>query len=287
MPRSTDEAAEAAPTPRRPSRRPRRKDSSFAARALCRIAGVGFLGLAILYGLVEGEHIDTTEGPAANITGRVAGYFGYAADDIRIGGLRWQSQSAVLSAVGVRRNGPLFGFDPATAKRLLENLDWVESAQVQRLFPNQLEISIVEREPFAIWQRDGSLYVIDATGVAISSVAPRDLPGYIAVTGEGAQRAAGELVNHLEAYPAIRSLVRAGARVGDRRWTLYLKGNVKVLLPETGVAKALAVLDGLHARQRVLDKGIEALDLRVADSVVFTPLRPQAKEKEPIVVSRR
>jgi hypothetical protein len=66
-----------------------------------------------------------------------------------------------------------------------------------------------------------------------------------------------------------------------------LKGNVKVLLPETGVTQALAELDRLHAGFRVLDKGLSSLDLRLADSIVFTPIAAPTKEKEPIVVSRR
>jgi cell division protein FtsQ len=100
----------------------------------------------------------------------VAGYFGYAAHDIRISGLKWHSPPAVLDAIGVTPGGPLVGFEPARARRLLENLDWVKSARVHRLFPNQLEIHIVERQPFAIWQRDGRFHVIDDAGVALSSI---------------------------------------------------------------------------------------------------------------------
>ncbi len=285
MPRSTDEAAKAA-GPKKPVRKPRRKDEPLAVRALGRLAGITFLALTLLYGLAEGEHLDTPDGPA-NLSGRIASYFGYAADDIKIEGLKWQSPSAVLAAVGVRPHGPLFGFDPSTAKRILENLDWVESAKVQRLFPNQLDITIVEREPFAIWQRDGAFYVIDRSGIAISSVEPRELPGYLVVTGEGAQRTVAELVNQLEAYPTLRSKVRAAARVGNRRWTLYTRGNVKVLLPDEGVVAALGVLDRLQSRHAVLDKGIASLDLRNQDSAIFTPLPDLRREKEPMVVSRR
>jgi cell division protein FtsQ len=77
----------------------------------------------------------------------------------------------------------------------------VKSAHVQRLFPNQLEINIVERQPFAIWQREGRFYVIDEAGVALTSVDAADVPGLPVVTGEGAQSAVAQLVNQLEAHP--------------------------------------------------------------------------------------
>jgi cell division protein FtsQ len=260
-----------------------RRKPSWALRVLGRVGGLAILGVTIFYGLVQGEHLDER----ANIPGKVAGYFGYAADDIRILGLRWQAPSAVLAAIGVRRNGPLIGFEPVVAKRILENLDWVKSAHVQRLFPNQLEIRIVEREPFAVWQRDGIFYVIDKTGTAITSVAPEELPAALVVTGEGAQTASAELVNQLEAHPALRSLVRAAARVGDRRWNLYCRGNVKVILPESGVEGALKVLAGLQSRRQVLDRHVAAIDLRLAESVVFTPVGPKEDSKDEVKMSRR
>lgn len=257
---------------------------------LARLGGVAFLALTISYGLVEGDHLQTADGQRYDPAGRIASYFGYAADDIRISGLKWQTPDSVLAAVGVRPNGALFGFDPSNAKRLLENLDWVESAQVQRLFPNQLEISVVEREPFAVWQRDGAFYVIDASGAALSSVSPSALPDRVVVTGEGAQLKAAELVNHLEAHPALRSYIRAAARVGDRRWTLYLNGNVKVLLPETGIDEALTALQDLQAHTALLDKGVRSIDLRLEGSVVVTPVEvpdPKDQKKGALVASRR
>ena len=36
-------------------------------------------------------------------------------------------------------------------------LPLVESASVRKLYPNDLAIDIVEREAFAVWQRDGEL----------------------------------------------------------------------------------------------------------------------------------
>lgn len=250
-------------------------------RLLGRASGVGFLAAAIGYGMMLGGHLDT------NAEGRVAGYFGYAAQEIRISGLEWQSPPTVLAAIGVEPGGPLIGFAPSRARRALEDLDWVASARVHRRFPNQLEISLVERQPFAIWQRDGRFHVIDAAGSTLSGIAAADVPGLPVVTGEGAESAVAQLVNHLEAHPGVRSKMKAAGRIGGRRWNLYFAGPVKVLLPEIGLEKALAVLSDLQDRHQILDRRAAVIDLRIARAVVVSPPPPVASPVSIARVSQR
>lgn len=258
----------------------------FAFRLLGRLGGVGFIGSAIAYGAVVGGHVDLAAGSRVEaLSGDLAGYFGYAAQEIRISGLEWQSPPEVLAAVGVTPGGPLVGFQPAEARRALEGLDWVESARVQRLFPNQLEISVVERQPFAIWQREGRIHVIDQAGVTLTGIDPANVPGLPVVTGAGAETAVAQLVNHLEAHPELRSKLKAAGRVGARRWNLYFDGAVKALLPEHGLEKALAVLSELDGRHGILDRRVEAIDLRIAGSVVFSPPPVQDPELTPVNVA--
>jgi cell division protein FtsQ len=255
-------------------------------RLLGPLGGVGFVASAIAYGAVLGGHVDLDAGSRLEaMSGAVAGYFGYAAQEIRITGLEWQSPPAVLAAVGVTPGGPLVGFQPAEARRALEGLDWVESARVQRLFPNQLEISVVERQPFAVWQRGGMFHVIDEAGVTLTGINPGDVPGLPVVTGAGAETAVAQLVNHMEAHPGLRSKLKAAGRVGLRRWNLYFDGAVKALLPEHGLEKALAVLSALDDRHGILDRRVDAIDLRVAGSVVFSPPPVQDPELAPVNVA--
>ena len=86
--------------------------------------------------------------------------------------------------------------------------------------------------PFAVWQRAGAYYVIDRSGAAMSNVTPGKLPALPLVTGEGAQFEVAGLVNQLEVSPDLSSKIRGAARVGQRRWNLYLDNGVTVLLPE-------------------------------------------------------
>ena len=236
-------------------------------RIAARAAAVLFLFAAIARGVILGGYLDYDGSPFARLPGKLAGLAGMAADDIKIDGLVHQDAEAVLKAIGVMPGGSLIGFDAAQAKQLLENLDWVASAKVQRLFPNQLAIAVVERQPFAIWQRDGNYYVIDKSGAAMSTLPASLMTKLPLVSGEGAQLAAAGLVNQLEALPELMLQVKAAARVGDRRWTLYLDNGMRLLLPEEGVAEALAKAAELDRSQKLFSKGITAIDLRLRDRI--------------------
>lgn len=253
---------------RKPQRAPsfdwgQRKRVRFAART----GAVLFLGLAIARGLTLGGHLDYEGSPWLKLPGTVAGLVGLAAEDITIQGLVHQEPEAVLAAIGVTPGGPLIGFNAAEAAGVLEKLDWVQSATVKWLFPNQLEIAIAEREPFAIWQRGDEYHVIDRTGVAMSGFSASAFVGLPLVTGERASFAAAELINQLAGNPALLSQVKAAARVGGRRWTLYLDSGVTVLLPEANWIEALGTLRHLDETQRLLSKGIRSVDFRVAGRI--------------------
>lgn len=261
-------------------RRLPRSGPSLRTRFIARTGAVVLLFGAIIHGLVIGGHLDYDGSPWRKLPGKLASSLGFAADDIRITGLIHQEPETLLSAIGVTPGGSLVGFDASRARALLENLDWVAQAKVLRKYPNRLDIVVSERQPFAIWQRDGAHYVIDQTGTAMSTLDPRRLSSLLLITGEGAHRAVAGLVGELEAVPEVRARIAAAARVGQRRWTLYLDNGVTVALPETGVDKALARLAELDRSQAILSKGIKSLDLRFAGELVVELAEPVAPEKD-------
>lgn len=261
-------------------RRLPRSGLSFRARFIARAGAVALLFAAITHGLVIGGHLDYDGSPWRKLPGKLASSLGFAADDIRITGLVHQEPETLLFAIGVAPGSSLVGFDASRARALLENLDWVAQAKVLRKYPNRLDIVVTERQPFAIWQRDGAHYVIDQTGTAMSTLDPRRLSSLLLITGEGAHRAVADLVNELEAVPQVKARIAAAARVGERRWTLYLDNGVTVALPEIGTARALATLAGLDRSQGLLSKGIKAIDLRFSDEVIVELAEPSAPEKD-------
>jgi cell division protein FtsQ len=216
----------------------------------------------MVHGAVQGGHFRPGSGAFERFSGKFSGLIGQAAEDIEIAGLENHEPSAVLAAIGVRPGGSLLGFSPAEARARLEALDWVAQATVRKEFPNQLKISVEERQAYALWQLDGTLSVIDRTGVVLSGLRPDVLKNPLVVTGEEANLAAQQLVNQLEAVPELSARVRAASRLGKRRWNLYLDNGTKIMLPAENSDKVLREYLALAGSRELLSGIASELDLR-------------------------
>jgi cell division protein FtsQ len=163
---------------------------------------------------------------------------------------------------------------------MLEALDWVEQASVRREFPNRLRIAVNERQAFALWQVDGTLSVIDRTGIVLSGLGPGVLKNPLVVTGEGANLAAAQLVNQLEAVPDLRARVRAASRLGLRRWNLYLDNGTKIMLPAEHAERATRELIALAQSNGLLSGAAAEVDLRVPGTIRVAVAMPEQASPE-------
>ncbi len=246
-----------------------RPDCSKSYRAAVRLLSVGFLGVALLHGIVSGGHLNYAGSPYQKLPGKIAGMFGLAALDIRLSGLKHHEANDVLAKIGVRPGGALFGFDAKKARASLQELDWIDSATVMRSFPNQLQIEVVEREPFVVWQHNGLLQVVDQNGKPMSGISPSATNLLMHVIGEGANTAASELVNQMEATPVLFHEVKAATRVGSRRWNLVMKNGLKIALPEHDAAVALQTAQAAVVSEIARSGKVQMIDLRIAGEVAY------------------
>ncbi len=230
-----------------------------------RVFGVAFLVGAVLLGLMRGGHLE-------NQTAGLARVLGLAASDIEIAGLSHHAPQTVLQVLGVSQGSSLIGFDPLEAQRTLAAESWIESAEIQRVFPNQLKIRIVERVPFAIWQNLNAAFVIDRNGRILEGVDLTHLKHLLVVTGAGANQAAVDLIDKMQTWPDLALKLYGASYVGSRRWTLYLDNGLKIALPEGDVSEALALVQDLDVREQVLSKAIAQIDLRQRDKIIITQL---------------
>ena len=245
---------------------------------------VGFLAISVGYGVYAGGHSSVVMSSAASSAGLDVGA-------IKISGQVETRESDVLAALELGSRGALLGFDLRKARTRLINLDWVEEVSIRKLFPGRLEISLVEKKPFALWQQDQNLSVIETNGDIITHLADvRELSSFNAglpqIVGDGAEKHAAHLFSMISPYPSVYSRVAGYVRVADRRWNILLRNNLVIQLPEVGARSALAAVAKLDQERQLLSREIEVVDMRLSDRVVLK-LQPGASAKRKAMIKLR
>lgn len=190
---------------------------------------------------------------------------GLVIEDIFIEGRAQEDPENIRNAIGLKKGDPLFQDSPDCIKQRLEILSWVRSASVQRVFPNLLYIKLVERQPIALWQYKGRLFLMDIEGKIIDSekvVLFKHLPLFV---GNGSNTAAAALIEKIKQYPLIKEHWATAIRMGERRWDLKFRNGLTVCLPEQLWEKALEELELLCQNSQVFKREIIGIDLRFPD----------------------
>src|SRR3954468_11177202 len=246
----------------------------------------GTIALAIFllgsagYGVVKGEHVAEFEAAIRGAADGAANAMGLRIATVSLSGQRQVSREDIFKAAGVTDHSSLLFLDVTDARAKLEAIPWVAEAAVRKLYPDRLQITVTEREPFALWQQQGKVQVIAADGTVLAAKVEPRLATLPFVVGNGAAVKARDFLAVLDRYPAVRDQVRASILVGDRRWNLRLKNGIDVRLPDTEVERALETLKRLHAQKNLLNRDITAVDLRLPDrlTVRLSDAVAQARE---------
>jgi cell division protein FtsQ len=222
---------------------------------------------SLAYGIVKGDHLPTVAGLLQDGRDLIANAAGLRIASVALTGNQHVSREEVLAIAGITGTNSLIFLDVERARERLKSNPWIADATVLKLYPRELQISITEREAFALWQKEGAVSVIADDGIVLDPyVAPR-LIRLPLVVGAGAETRAKEFLALLNRHPAMRDLVRASVLVGERRWNLRLKNGIEVRLPEAGVAAALERLVALDGETNLITRDIVIIDLRLPDRV--------------------
>ena len=245
--------------------------SSFLEGKWPRGSGIAVSGLIILasigYGSVRGDHVSHILAGLRDARDGIANATGFRVVSVALSGNHHVSREEVLATAGIAGTTSLPFLDVEQVREHLKTNPWIADATVLKLYPGELQISVKEREAFALWQKDGRVSVIADDGTVLEPyVAPRmvRLP---LVVGQGAQKKAKQLLSLLDRYPTMRDFVHASVLVGERRWNLRLKNGIDVRLPESDMVGALERLVALDREKNLITRDIVTIDLRLADRV--------------------
>ncbi|MET4579575.1 cell division protein FtsQ/DivIB [Ottowia thiooxydans] len=181
------------------------------------------------------------------------------------------SAASLRANVAPRLTGNFFTLDLDAARMAFQSAPWVRKAMVQRVFPDQLNVSLQEHVPVAIWGEDDNR-LVNVQGEVFEAVADDDeedsLPRLLGPEGRAPQI--------LEMYrvlaPMLESLgqpVEELALEGRGNWRAEL-ANGAVLELGQGSAEELKA----RVTQFVSTVGsVAARHQRKADAIEFADLR--------------
>ncbi len=259
--------------PRLPHRRRRNSirhgvEALLKSRLIGTVLVFGLFGLAGTYGLLRGGSYDAfvaANGSLADVLSRSAGF---AIKAVTITGARELTEDEILQLGGVSQKNSLVFLDVAAVRARLKAVPLIKEASVSKLYPNRLLIEIEERQPDALWQKDGVVSVVAVDGTPIDVMRDARFERLPLVVGADANRNIAQYIEILEAAGEMRDRIRAGIYVSGRRWSLKTNEGLAIELPEINPADALAGLSRLEHDGHILEKDIVAVDLRVPGRVV-------------------
>jgi cell division protein FtsQ len=272
---------------RRPARlRARLGEDDFSAPPFsATILSAVLLASSGAYGAWLGGHVDSI---VQGVTART----GFAVDQIKVVGNRESSEIDILGKLELDGWTSLIGFDAEAARERIDELPWVRTAAVRKVYPHTLEVRIDEREPFALWQHGAELSVIEKSGRVIAPFSGGKQALLPLVIGTGAPARAPAFLAMIANHPELAARVKGYIRVGERRWDLKLENGITVKLPEDGEDQAIAELVRLDRENGLLTRDIAAVDMRMSDRLVvqLTPdaaMQREAALKQKPKLSRR
>ncbi len=249
-------------------------------RAVC-VAAAALAGALVYTVMTDGGRHTRASDPILPSVETAVAAVGFGLDQIALSGQKYTADADIFEALGLKETRSYATFDATAAKTRIEQLPWIEKAELDRVYPGGLNILVTERKPWAVWRRGTGEFLIDRTGRVLAAVKSGSSAGLLRLTGEGAAKEAPALMAILARYPDVAGSLQEAERVAERRWTLKLHNAMTLILPPDREAQALAMYDGDRSVRTLTAGGGFTVDLRAVNKITLRKAAPAAQGAPP------
>ena len=194
---------------------------------------------------------------------------GFTINNIQILGIKNIPKETIIKIVNNENKSNILNVNLLNIYNNLRNNDWVEELYIERVLPNTIKISIIEKEAIGIWQYEMSNKLITKNGEIISTANINkfkiDLP---IIHGNHANKNANSILKILETNKVLTKNIWSLDYINNRRWNLHFIQGITVLLPSKGILKAWNEIIKLQKNYDVLNLGLTELDLRNPNKIL-------------------
>ena len=190
--------------------------------------------------------------------------------NILLDGHKYTPKEEIIAAVTgndtegkVQIGYPIMQIDLWKIKTRLEKLTWIKHASITRQLPSTLSISMVERQPMALWQNKGRVSLIDSDGEIIHEHNLQQFSNLIILVGDEIPYNAGHFLKFIATTPEIANMISSGTLINGRRWNVKLKNDILIKLPEDNPEKSWEYLTKKQQDSKILESNVKIIDLRI------------------------
>ena len=189
---------------------------------------------------------------------------------IEVNGNSRLSDKSIIKLTGLQTGVLTLRTDINEIKNKLENDSRIESVIVRRILPSKIIIEVEEKAPVSLWWDNGNKYLMDIEGDIIEKIygSLDKYQDFIVVFCEKKYRNHYKDIFFLIKNSELSDKVVSIENVSGRRWNIYLKNKIKVMLPEAGIKKALDIYNTM-LKKNVIRKKTSVVDLRLVPQKVY------------------
>jgi len=214
-------------------------------------------------------------------------------DTIRVEGNQRLCEQTLVALSDVQPGMSTFSLDLDLIGRKIAENPWVKDARIQRIFPRQVSIRIVERQPVAIVNL-GYLYYLDTHGVVFKLLDGGDSLDYPVITGfDAAQLESGRQKDRLQLLEVVALVRELGSRsqfgldkisevhreAGGGLSVYTLEDGVRIRLGSNNYNEKLDRLERIYALLKPKMKMLDYIDLNVDEKVIVRIEQPDRAAK--------
>ena len=155
--------------------------------------------------------------------------------------------------------------DKQILQNKIEEVPWVKRANIKKIFPNKIQVQVIENDPYAIFLNEGVPFLIDLDGTIITQISDQSIDtSMIQILGEKANENLESLIKSINIhFPELLNDIKSLEYIELRRWNMKLRRDLKIKFPDEKIDQSIINLKRLFVEQNVSESNIIEIDLRI------------------------
>ena len=193
---------------------------------------------------------------------------GFTIKNINIKGTYHLDQKNILKIINSYNKKNIFNVSLKNIYNEIKQNTWVEEVSIKKIYPNTLEIDLIEKEPIAIWQNKSVNHLITKNGEIISEANLNNFKKHLPIIiGRNAHKNVYSFLQILNIDKNLTKNIWSLTFVNERRWDIHFNQGLTIRLPSTSVKEAWEKIILLSKKFNILSLNLTELDLRSSNNV--------------------